>query len=302
MAQIYREIMTVTGNFARVQIAPARPMWRGRRKKTKLTSGAQERVNRENRINLLSDIINLNFDKNDYKATLDYSLFYAQVGRMPTEDEADRMSANFLRRLKRLFEKNGLELKRIINYEIGERGIKLCHHHLIFNSGIDLEQIRKLWQWGGVHFDKLYFDRYGVRDLAAYFCKQEQRYRAYSCSRNLRRPRESGRDRCIYRNNSRIRQKTVTHITDSPDDIEFIRRLYPGWEVAGVPYIAQVWDEKEEKMKLPGFGTFMSFYLYKPEGLTDPSSVYNEKNKYYEWPGEMPVETHRKRRRINEKS
>lgn len=49
MAQAYREQMTVTGDFARVNIYPVRSYQYGRKKKMKPTGAAMERVNRGTR-------------------------------------------------------------------------------------------------------------------------------------------------------------------------------------------------------------------------------------------------------------
>jgi hypothetical protein len=282
MAQAYREIKTVTGDFARVQIFPVRPYQYGRKKKNKPTGAAMDKLNRERRARLLSDLVNLNFTKKDYQLKLDYSDFRREHGRNPEPDECVKLMRNFMRCLKRLYAAMGIELKYIYCSEIGVRG-HISHHHVIINAGASLEQIKKLWRHGGVWTRKLYFDRKGAYDLAGYFVKSKYTYRSYTCSKNLRRPQETGKDKCIYKSDYSVRQKQVNAIMNG--DVEDIRRMYPGWELAELPDVAYTVDGDTGEVRLPTWGVFITLFLYKPEGLTDAASIYNKKHDYQNWRG-----------------
>ena len=273
MAQAYREIKTVTGDFARVQIFPVRSYQYGRKRKMKPTGAAMQKLNRERRARLLSDLVNLNFTKQDHQLKLDYTAFRKQHGRNPEPDEVLREIRNFMRRLKRAYAKRGVELKYIYCSEIGARG-HISHHHVIINAGLSFEEIRGLWRAGGIWMRKLYFDRKGCYDLAGYFVKAKYTYRSYTASKNLRRPQEAGKDKCIFKSDYTVRQKQVNAIMNG--ELEDIRRMYPGWELAELPDVSYTVDRDTGEARLPTWGVFISLFLYKPEGLSDQRGhIYN---------------------------
>jgi hypothetical protein len=278
MAQAYREQMTVTGDFARVNIYPVRQYQYGRKKKMKPTGAAMERVNRINRARRFADLINLNFTKADYQLKLDYSAFKCSTGRNPNPDEVVRCVRNFMRRLKRLYDKLGIELKYIYVSEVGTRG-HISHHHVIINAGASFEDIKALWHEGGIWMRKLYFDKRGCSDLAEYFCKSKYTYRSYTCSKNLRRPQESGPDKSVYKNDYKVRQKQVNYILNG--EVEQIRRMYPEWELAELPDISHTLDKDTGEVRLPTWGVFITIYLYKPSGLSDAASNYEKYEKSF---------------------
>ena len=279
MAQ-YREQRTVTGDFMRVNIFPTHTYNYGRKKKTKPTSAAQDKLNRERKTRLLSDLVNLNFTKKDIQVKLDYAEFRRKNGRNPDPDEVTKLIRNFIRRLKRLYAALGIELKYIYCSEVGARG-HLSHHHLIISAGATLDQLKELWSEGGVWCRRIYFDRKGAYDLASYFVKSRYTYRSYSCSKNLIRPQESGKDKCIFKDDYKIRQKQVNYFTNG--DIDQIMKLYPGWQVAEMPEISHTVDKNTGEVKLPTWGIFITLYLYKPEGLSDEASVYERYQEISEW-------------------
>lgn len=273
MAQAYREIKTVTGDFARVQIFPVRSYQYGRKRKMKPTSAAMQKLNRERRVRLLGDLFNLNFTKQDHQFKLDYTAFRKQHGRNPEPDEVLREISNFMRRLKRAYAKRGVELKYIYSSEIGARG-HISHHHVTINAGLSFEEIRGLWRAGGIWMRKLYFDRKGCYDLAGYFVKSKYTYRSYTASKNLRRPQEAGKDKCIFKSDYTVRQKQVNAIMNG--ELEDIRRMYPGWELAELPDVSYTVDRDTGEVRLPTWGVFISLFLYKPEGLSDQRGhIYN---------------------------
>ena len=279
MAVTYREVRVETGGFMRVCIFPVRPVANARKKKNKPTAATQERMNRINAARRLSDIINLNFTKSDVQLKLDYSAFRSEHGRNPDADEVARIMSNFLRRLKRAYLKKGIELKYVYCTEQGTRG-HLTHHHVIVSAGLSLDEIRSLWRDGGVWMRKLYFDERGCFDLAGYFVKAKYTYRSYTSSRNCIRPQESGRDKCIYKNDYRINQKTFSKITSN--DATAIRRLYPDWELAELPDLQQIIDYDTGEVQDPMISPFLCLWLYKPWAVSEKNekwrSAKNEKS------------------------
>ncbi len=277
MAQAFREIKTETGNFMRVNIFPVRQYQYGRKKKMKPTGATMKKLNQERRARLLSDIINLNFTKNDHQIKLDYTIFREKYGRNPTSDEVVREMRNFLRRLKRECKKVVVELKYVYSTEVGTRGHK-SHHHMIVNAPFSVEKIKRIWGNGGVWMRKLYFDRRGCYDLSGYFVKNKYTYRSYTCSKNLLRPQE-GRE--IRKSDYKIRQKQVNYFTNG--DVKEIADLYPGWEIAELPTIAHTLDENTGELRLPKWGVFITLFLYKSEGLSDAASLYSKYTEISEW-------------------
>lgn len=283
MAQAFREVRVVTGEFARVNIFPVRQYQYNRKKKHKPTAAAQDKLNREMRARRLSDIINLNFTKKDIQIKLDYSAFQKINGRNPDPDEVVTFIRNFMRRLKRLYDKQGLELKYVYCSEIGTRG-HISHHHVIINAGVSYDVIRALWEHGGIWTRKLYFDERGCYDLASYFVKAKYTYRSYTCSKNLIRPRESGPDKAIFKSDHKVHQKDVNNILNG--ELEKIRRMYPGWELAGMPEVAHTLDRDTGELRLPKWGVFISIFLYKPEGLSNPADSWEKFSENIVWEGD----------------
>lgn len=281
MAQ-YREQRTVTGDFMRVNIFPTHTYNYGRKKKVKPTGAAQEKLNKVRRERLLCDLVNLNFTKKDIQVKLDYSEFRKRNGRNPDPDEVTKLIRNFMRRLKRLYATLDIELKYIYCSEVGARG-HLSHHHLIINAGATLEQLRALWAEGGVWCRKLYFDRKGAYDLASYFVKSRYTYRSYSCSKNLIRPQESGKNKCVFKDDHRIRQKQLNYFVNG--EVDKLLALYPGWQIADMPEISHTVDKNTGEVKLPTWGTFITLYLYKPEGLSDKEGIWSRYQEITEWRG-----------------
>lgn len=281
MAQ-YREQMTVTGDFMRVNIFPTHTYNYGRKKKVKPTGAAQDKLNKVRRERLLCDLVNLNFTKKDIQVKLDYSEFRKKNGRNPDPEEVTKLIRNFIRRLKRLYATLGIELKYIYCSEVGARG-HLSHHHLIINAGATLDQINALWAEGGVWCRRIYFDRKGAYDLASYFVKSRYTYRSYSCSKNLIRPRESGKDKCIFKDDHKIRQKQLNYFING--EVDKLLALYPGWQIAEMPEISHAVDKSTGEVKLPTWGTFITLYLYKPEGLSNEEGLWSKYQEITEWRG-----------------
>ena len=154
------------------------------------TSAAQERANARREIRELTIKVNANFHPGDYHLTLDYS----DSNRPDTIEAAKDDREFFLRRLRYRYRKAGIPLKYIIVTEWGKTR-KGLHHHMIINRGVDMEDIRKIWKKGRVHFDPL-DDTGNYSELAAYLLKKRKQWkemggtgRQWTGSRNLIRPK-----------------------------------------------------------------------------------------------------------------
>ena len=125
-----------------------------------------------------------NFTGNDLFVTLTYGT------EKPTKEEAKKILNNFLRRMKREYEKEGREFKYIA---VTEWEGKRIHHHLVINE-IDIKIIKKQWGKGRPHIENLDDPTKGYAMLASYliketnrtFQKDEEHKQRWQCSRNLK--------------------------------------------------------------------------------------------------------------------
>ena len=91
---------------------------------------------------------------------------------------------------------------------------------------------------------------------------------------------DSSKYKCIYKDDYKIHQKQVNLMMSG--EIEDIRRMYPGWEIAELPEVAYTVDKETGEAKLPTWGIFITLFLYKPEGLSDKASEWDKRHKYSE--------------------
>lgn len=134
----------------------------------------------------LARLLNANFYPGDWHCTLTYE------GKEPETAEAKKELENFIRRMKREYEKQGLEFKWIAVTEFHHKRI---HHHIVM-SYIDERVIARQWKRGHVNFKGLGRNR-NYRKLAEYLVKETSKTmsepgseirKRWSASRNLVRP------------------------------------------------------------------------------------------------------------------
>lgn len=183
---------------------------RGRR--TKLTRPSQSKLNDKNSKRYAKLLIYSNFVKNDYYLTLTYSNEHLPK----TPAEAKKHQDNTIRKWKRLYKKNGKELKYIwfTSYQFDKESgyVKRIHHHVLVNRLGSRDEVEACWTTGrGKKKEELGRTRAeliqlsksnGIHDLAAYLTNQEKweggRWKKgekkWSCSQNLKRPYETKND------------------------------------------------------------------------------------------------------------
>lgn len=150
-----------------------------RARRSKKSSEVQERLNDKNSRRYLNQLIKANFFQGDYRVDLTYS-----DENMPaSEEEADKLVYNFIKRVKRMRNRLHLEpLKYIWINELGMSG--RIHHHLIMSGGIDRETMESLWSFrkrkgekeprsiGYIRVEPLRFSRSGIDGLVVYITKE----------------------------------------------------------------------------------------------------------------------------------
>jgi hypothetical protein len=143
------------------------------------------KINEHNAVRNLSIKLDANFKPGDHHLVLTHR-------RIPSVAEAQRLFANFVRRLARAYKARGSSLRwvMVIEYEHTRP-----HHHFIVSGGLPADEIAKVWGCGIVIRRDLYGESfYG---LAKYLVKETHRTfsdpagipkQRYSCSRNLVTP------------------------------------------------------------------------------------------------------------------
>jgi len=165
-----------------------RPPERERRKE-----GTPEKIRKENERRareMLRWLIAANFGVGDYHLTLTFR----KVLRPADEEALKKTVQKFLRKLRKMYNDNGAELKYIWTAGIGERGA--AHVHMICNAAIPLAAIQAAWESGRVRAVSL--DNKGqYEELANYLIKnfkevREKKdmefFKRWNCSRNLQKP------------------------------------------------------------------------------------------------------------------
>lgn len=175
------------------------PRGERRRRREKLTTEQQRKVNSRLRAKKLRWLLNCNFGYGDYHLDMGYVRNMLEEPRSAVQMKRD--ADVFLRKLRALYKKHGAELKWIHIMEIGKRGAR--HHHFVINrcDGVSASEIQRVWDgvYEGrsmIHFSPLDISgNYG--QLSDYLIKYTDAHmdqpdglmkRAYRSSRNLKKP------------------------------------------------------------------------------------------------------------------
>ena len=194
----------------------------------------QTRYNRERARRRLALLMDANFGKNDLHVTLTYR------GTPPDYEQARKDVRNYLRAVKRMREKAGLpEMKYIyvLEEEGGDGEKRRIHVHLMMTGGVSREALEEKWGRGYANCDRLQPEEgNGLIELARYFTKleQEKHRRAWSASKNLRKPRTTvSRTRMSNAKVRRLCQEIPGNAA------EIMGKLYPAYKLGAVePYVS----------------------------------------------------------------
>lgn len=258
MAARYIEKVTSCGeDYRRINIYVERPCGRGRGRKCRPTSDAQQRLNRRNAETRLSDLLHNNFSRDDFAVRLDYNTFIDKNGRNPSEKEARAKLTYFLTKLRRIYTSLGADFRYCYNIEIGSRAGKV-HHHLIISGSPDREiraylrdAIEETWKHGYCNVRRLEFDASGIKGLAHYLSKDDTTCaKRWIPSQGLIRPSED--NGLVERSRGKISARAAKHIDAHPDDVSFLREQYPGWYTLEVRTTGQAQYDDAIPAEVPG--------------------------------------------------
>ena len=214
---IIRETVFVIGNSIEGSICPVHLYNSIRRRKCNPTSDVQKRLNQKNAESKLRRIVQLNFTEKDVFRTFTYSPDFLPRNK----EEAQKEVGNFIRRVKRLYQKLGLELKYIYVTELGDNG--RWHHHFIMSGGVKWSDIDAVWGKGAVNSRQLPKKSDG---LVHYMLKERNYYRRWNSSRNIEQPEPIQHDGRI----------STDEVIDAAEKIELHKAQewfewhYPGFE------------------------------------------------------------------------
>jgi hypothetical protein len=269
----------------RVNLYPVRRVATVRGVKKNPSRAAQVELNRRRAENLAKDIAHLNFPKEvrPIWVRLDYAFFIRELGRNPTLEEARKMAKAYLRILRREYEKRGAEFKYMNFCQRGRKSGKV-HHHILLTGvpeGMKREDVEALWKHGYGNVVGVKYQRGSIASLVSYSFKGTDVYR--SCSKNCKRPQEEayadGSPASVYVRDGRIAMKDVRYIDDNPDDLAFIRKKFPGYEVAFVRKTPDSVELGGELGLMPFTGPFVEIELYRrdaSEGSAVPGWLKDE--------------------------
>ena len=227
MRVLYRETRYICGDYMDVDIYPVFRRQSGRGKKAKPTSEVQEKLNARNAERKLLRLLHTNFTGGDYEI----HLTYRDADLPKSEEEAKKRVDNFMRRVKRRFEKSlpERELRYIIVDEGGAKeGEGRFHHHVTISGGIDRTELEELWGHGYANCRQLQFTEDGVAGLARYITKGKKAAgrRRWRASKNLKQPEKKERD-------GKISNKTLKEFcADQSLGRKIFERLYEGYYLA----------------------------------------------------------------------
>lgn len=164
---------------------------KARKRKEGKTDAQAKKANEKSRARRMQRLFLANFTKGDLHVIMNFL-----PGKEPeTYEEARKGLRDFLRRLRRYYNKRGHELKCVAVTERGKRKAAL-HHHLVINSIDDnnlctMPAIMACWDGGKVSSSSMYEDG-NFEKLAEYILKaggkEENCGAAYYRSRNLKEP------------------------------------------------------------------------------------------------------------------
>lgn len=227
----YREITVQSGRYLDVKVLPVfsddakRSVQGKRRPRFRPTSEAQARLNEYNAMRHAGRLAEENFTEADVMLTLTF-----RDSALPETPEAFRRCVdNFIRRLRRAYEKQGAELKYLAVIGLGEKSGR-PHVHIVVNSGVLTEEaLRQIWGKGRLGIDPLEFDENGLTGLTNYMGKHKMTQKRFFHSRNLRIPQAVESDR-------RYSQREAAALAQA-DDRETWEKKYPGYRlIRSEPY------------------------------------------------------------------
>ncbi len=216
---------------------------RTRRKRTRASPPKTKRLNDEYSCRYFEWMLHNNFGAGDHHTTLTFA-------KLPSVKGAKREFDNYIRRLRRLYKRNGVPFDYLYVTEgkpDGDKAHPRLHYHIVLRGGPPRDDIERLWKLGTANCDNLQPDqREGLTSLARYLMKSrksaEKYERVWNCSQSLKRPDEVTDDNAV----SRKRMRKLQDAARNDEVKRYLEHIYIGWivlsaevgtnDVTGRPY------------------------------------------------------------------
>lgn len=184
---------------------------------------AQKNLNDKRAKRYLNNLISANFGQGDIWATFTYD-----DDHLPgSPDEADKIFANYIRRVNRRRKKRGQDNAKYIvvtEWSEGDDGIR-CHHHVIIDKGNDRDELEELWRQGKRNHTRRIDpdpDTHAA-GIANYITKDPHGRKRWRASKNLKKP-------IVTKSYSRFGKRTAERMAIDRDYLENrIKKAYPGY-------------------------------------------------------------------------
>lgn len=242
----YREKLVYAGDMIFGVVYPTYRKAGARRGKFRETSETQKKLNDRKAAERLTWLIHANFGKGDYALHLTFT----NENLPETEEAAEKFVKNYIRRAKRLYKAEGVEMRYVYVIEVSDSG--RVHVHMIVSGGVSRDALEDAWGMGRCNADRLQFNECGIIDLSKYITKSGRtKYRRrYVTSRNLVKPAEKT-------NVHQWSRKQLSAVDMAGNPHKRFADLYPGYWLAEFPHV--------ETNGVNG-GMYMTFVMYKPDG------------------------------------
>lgn len=235
-----REKKIYCGDYLEVDIIPKtidERVRKGKRNtKKKISAPKQKRLNDKNARRYFVQLINTNFNEDDFHVHLTYS-----DDELPeTEEHAEKEVRNYIRRIDYRRKKEGLPPTKYVlvtegTIEKGGDNLVRIHHHMFISGGLDRDTIESLWRRrrrkgekegkkiGYANCDRLQPDEFGLEALGRYVMKKPQGRKRWSSSQNLDKP-------YMLPNDHKYSKREVERIAkDHIEDRFYWEKKYPGY-------------------------------------------------------------------------
>lgn len=211
----------ITGDYMEVEIfnLPAYIKPFKRKRKVRESTPAQKNLNNKRAKRYLVRLVHNNFDSNDLLVDLTYDQDHLPKDKSGVLKDV----RNYIRRLQRIRSNEGLpKLKYIYVISSSDQEGKPVrfHVHMIINN-MDRDVAEAKWGKGFADASRLQFDETGITGRTLYMFRQTKNERSWNCSTGLKKPEATVSDH-------KISKKQMQHMSNAPDDRQFIEKLING--------------------------------------------------------------------------
>ena len=190
------------------------------------TPEAMQRANIAHARRQLEQLMNANFGEGDL-------LGHFTMAAACSEQDMQKITRNFVARLRKAYRKAGGELRYIYVIESTGSGEKQKWHiHMALNGGVlSRDEVEKIWRGGLSRVDRVQEQENGLAGFANYITQRKETQekllrRKWACSKGLKRPRATYSDSRFSRAAAARIEKAVRE--DARREFE---KRYPGYRL-----------------------------------------------------------------------